>query len=100
MQITRVGDLGAGVCLAHPVPVGYVTVHISGAETVFVNGVPMAILGTIGSTSCGHTTMAVSGSSTVFAEYMAVHRIGDIGVINEGGGEHVVISGSNDTSAD
>lgn len=66
MKITRVGDLGAGVCRAHIVPVSYVTTHISGAKTVFANGAPMAVLGTIGATSCGHTTMAVSGSSTVF----------------------------------
>jgi uncharacterized Zn-binding protein involved in type VI secretion len=100
MQISRVGDLGSGVCPNHVVPVSYITTHISGASTVFVNGAPMAILGTIGTTSCGHTTMAVSGAGSVFAEYMPVHRVGDIGVINEGGGQHVVISGSNDTSAE
>ena len=106
MLVTRVGDLGSGVCRAgHPgVPVGvgidYITVHISGAETVFTNGVPQAIIGTIGSTDCGHTTTAVSGSQTVFAEFMAIHRVGDIGVINEGDGEHVVISGSDDVNND
>jgi len=100
MQISRVGDLGAGICPNHIVPVEYVTVHISGASTVLVNFVPMAILGTIGATDCGHTTTAVSGSPTVFAEYMPAHRIGDIGVINEGGGEHLVISASGDVGAD
>jgi uncharacterized Zn-binding protein involved in type VI secretion len=104
MKVTRVGDLGAGVCRAgHPgkkvgVPVDYVTTHISGAKTVFANGAPMAVLGTIGTTSCGHTTMAVSGSQTVFIEGIPAHRVGDVGVINEGSGEHVVISGSADVS--
>jgi uncharacterized Zn-binding protein involved in type VI secretion len=100
MKVTRVGDLGAGVCRAHIVPVSYVTTHISGAKTVFANGAPMAVLGTIGATSCGHTTMAVSGSSTVFIEGLPVHRVGDVGVINEGSGEHVVISGSGDVSGE
>lgn len=106
MFVTRVGDLGAGNCRAgHPdVPVGsdkpYTTVHVSGADTVFTNFVPQAILGTIGVTDCGHTTTAVSGSNSVFAEYMPIHRIGDVGVINEGDGEHVVVSGSDDVNND
>jgi len=106
MYVSRVSDLGAGVCRAgHPgVPVGvdidYITVHISGAETVFTNNLPQAIIGTVGTTDCGHTTTAVSGSDTVFAEHMPIHRIGDVGVINEGSGEHVVISGSDDVNND
>jgi hypothetical protein len=106
MYVSRVSDLGAGVCRAgHPgVPVGsnkdYTTVHVSGAETVFTNFLPQAIIGTIGSTDCGHTTTAVSGSDSVFAEFMPIHRIGDIGVINEGDGEHVVITGSDDVNND
>lgn len=105
MFVSRVNDLGEGVCRAgHPgVPVGsdkqYVTIHISGAETVFTNFIPQTIVGSIGETDCGHTTTAVSGSDTVFAEFMPIHRIGDLGVINEGDGEHVVVSGSDNTSA-
>lgn len=106
MFVSRVGDLGSGTCRAgHPgkpvgVPVDYVTVHISGADTVFTNFVPQAIIGTIGTTDCGHTTTAISGSDTVFAEFMPIHRIGDIGVINEGDGEHVVVTGSDDVNND
>jgi uncharacterized Zn-binding protein involved in type VI secretion len=106
MFVSRVSDLGAGVCRAgHPdVPVGsnkdYVTVHVSGADTVFTNFLPQAIIGTIGVTDCGHSTTAVSGSDSVFAEFMPIHRIGDVGVINEGEGEHVVVSGSDDVNND
>jgi len=100
MQVSRVSDLGAGICRTHTAPVNYITVHVSGASTVLVNFLPMAIIGTIGVTNCGHTTKAVSGSPTVFAEFKATHRIGDIGVIVEGSGEHVVISGSPNTTAD
>jgi hypothetical protein len=106
MFVSRLSDLGAGNCRAgHPdvrkgTNKGYVTMHISGAETVFTNFLPQAIIGTIGTTDCGHTTTAVSGSDTVFAEFMAIHRIGDVGVINEGDGEHVVVSGSDNVSND
>ena len=106
MFISRLSDLGVGVCRAgHPdVPEGadkeYTTIHVTGAETVFLNFLPMAILGTIGVTDCGHTTIAVSGSNNVFAEFMPVHRIGDVGIINEGSGEHVVVTGSDDVDND
>ena len=101
-KCSRVGDLGQGFCLAghSDVPVGspksYITTHVSGADTVFTNFQPQTIVGTIGVTDCGHTTTAVSGSDTVFAEFMPIHRIGDIGIINEGGGEHAVITASDD----
>ena len=106
MLVSRLTDLGVGVCRAgHPdVPEGsdkdYVTIHVSGADTVFTNFLPQAIIGTIGVTDCGHTTTAVSGSDSVFAEFMPIHRIGDVGIINEGSGEHVVVTGSDDVNND
>jgi hypothetical protein len=105
-NLARVGDLGSGQCRAgHPgVPVGtpldYVTTYVSGCETVFTNYLPQTVIGSIGVTDCGHTTTCVSGSETVFAEYMPVHRIGDIDVINEGPGEDICISGSDDVDND
>ena len=99
-NVTRVGDIGQGTCNVHRDPTAYTTVHVTGASTVYTNNVPQAIIGTQGATSCGHTTPAVSGSSTVFAESSPIHRIGDIGVINEGSGEHLVISGSPDVDND
>jgi uncharacterized Zn-binding protein involved in type VI secretion len=100
-KIARVGDIGVGKCRAgHPgFPVGtpkdFVTTFITGASTVFLNNVPMAVISdTIGETDCGHTTTAISGSSTVFAENKPVHRLSDLGIINEGAGEYEVISNS------
>jgi hypothetical protein len=101
-KCSRVNDLGEGLCRAgHPgVPVGspksYITTHVTGAETVFINNLSQAIVGTIGITDCGHTTTAITGSDTVFAEYSPIHRLGDLGIINEGSGEHVVITASED----
>lgn len=106
MFVSRLTDLGVGLCRAGHSDVAagsdkdYVTVHVSGADTVFTNFLPQAIIGTIGVTDCGHTTTAVSGSDSVFAEFMPIHRIGDIGIINEGDGEHVVVSGSDDVNND
>lgn len=103
-SVSRVGDLGEGQCKAghSDVPRGrpkdYVVTHITGAQTVFLNNRPMAIVGTIGETDCGHTTTALTGSDTVFAENSPVHRVGDVGIINEGDGEHTVITGSEDVS--
>lgn len=104
-NIAKVGDLGHGYCKAgHPdVEVGqpkeFVTTFVNGATSVFLNGVPVAVVTTIGDSDCGHTTTAISGSGSVFAENLAVHRLNDIGVINEGEGEYVVITSSNDTEA-
>jgi hypothetical protein len=103
--ISRTQDLGTGQCKAgHPdVPRGqpkdFVTEFVTGATTVFLNNRPMTIVGSIGVTDCGHSTMAVSGSGTVFAENMAVHRLNDVGVINEGDGEYVTVSSSDNANA-
>ena len=102
VAVSRLSDIGTGTCKAgHPdVPVGspkdYAVSYISGAQSVFVNNLPMLIIGSQGTTDCGHTTTAISGSDTEFAEYLAIHRIGDIGIINEGDGEHIVVTGSSD----
>jgi uncharacterized Zn-binding protein involved in type VI secretion len=100
--ISRTQDLGAGECRAgHPgaaigSPVDFTTVFISGVTTVFLNGSPVVVVGSIGETDCGHTTTAISGSNNVYAEGSPIHRLGDVGIINEGddAGEYSVISSS------
>jgi uncharacterized Zn-binding protein involved in type VI secretion len=97
-KIARINDLGHGECKAgHPdvpvnVPKEFTTTFLTGANSVFLNGKNMAIVGSIGETDCGHTTTAISGSNTVFAENVPVHRLNDVGVINEGEGEYHVLS--------
>jgi hypothetical protein len=104
-KISRTQDLGTGQCRAgHPgvprgVPKDFTVQFISGANTVFLNNRPMTIIGSLGETDCGHTTTAVSGSGTVFAENMAVHRLNDVGIINEGPGEYVSITASDNADA-
>jgi uncharacterized Zn-binding protein involved in type VI secretion len=100
MKLVRVGDLCEGECRAgHPdvqigLPKKFVAVYISGAGSVFINGTPQAIVGSLGETDCGHTITAIGGSDSVFAENQPIYRIGDLGAINEGEGECVAISGS------
>jgi uncharacterized Zn-binding protein involved in type VI secretion len=101
-KLTRVGDVGHGQCFVghDDVPAGspkeYTVTYITGAKTVFTNNVPQTIVGSIGTCDCGHTTTAITGSSTVFVEGQPIHRFGDVGVINEGDGEHLVITASSE----
>lgn len=75
----RLGDMSAGHACFAP------TAIVSGvASTVFINGIPAALVGSIhGPHTCDKTTHAgglrqvVSGSSTVFIEGKAAARIGD-----------------------
>ena len=104
-NIARIGDLGHGYCKAGHVdvpkgsPKEFVTTFISGTTSVFLNNKPLAFVTSLGDTDCGHTTTAMSGSATVFAENQAVHRLNDLGIINEGDGDYIVISASDDASS-
>lgn len=98
-KVCRVGDIGVGVCPGHPVPIPFVTVFVSGASGVKVDGRDIAITGTIGVASCGCATFAVSSSSISNVEGVGIHRVGDIGVTS-GGGAYVAISGSDITTSE
>ena len=94
-KVSRIGDIGVGVCPCHVPPVGYVTTFITGCPTVFTNNRITTIIGTIGAATCGHPTTALTGSpSKVTMCNQPVHRVGDTGA-NCGG--YVVVSGSPDT---
>jgi uncharacterized Zn-binding protein involved in type VI secretion len=102
MQVTRLGDICDGECRVGHVdveegkPKKFVAVFISGAETVFVNHVPQVIVGSLGEADCGHTISAIAGSDSVFAEHQPICRVGDLIAVNEGEGEGVSISSSED----
>ena len=99
----KVGDHGHGYCYAGHTdvekgqPKEITTEFLTGSADVFVNGMPCAVLGTIGHASCGHHTLAITGSATVFVNGVAAQRIGDAGIITEdGGGNYDVITASID----
>ena len=79
----RIGDTGIGGCLhsshAPLIPFPYTTIFAVGAATVIINGMPAAILGSVGISSCGHPTVALLASTTVIANALGVHRLTDTG---------------------
>lgn len=104
--VAKVGDHGHGYCKAgHPdvekgQPKEMTTEFLTGSTDVYVNGMPVALVGTIGHTTCGHHTDAMTGSSTVFVNGVPIHRIGDAGVVSEdGGGDYTTITASTDVYA-
>jgi uncharacterized Zn-binding protein involved in type VI secretion len=92
--ISRVTDLGVGICCCHPpIPcIGVTGVLITGAGTVSVEGQSDSRIGDLILGSCGHIGVMVTGSPTVTVENSPTARIGDIfsgcfsGVIITGAG--------------
>jgi len=85
--------MGAGICYhpSHSSPEAYVTVFVSGADTVSADGINVCFVGTVGIASCGHPTVALSGSPTVTGEGIALHRTNDVGANY---GPYVALAGS------
>jgi hypothetical protein len=97
--ISRITDLGEGICPLHRSPVPYTTTFITGASTVFSNNLAVTVITSVGDQSCGHTSQANTGSSTVFAENLAVHRIADTG-LGQGDDIYSAITGSSNVFND
>lgn len=92
----RVGDIGVGVCAAHPVPVPCVVTLATGAPLVNVNGVNVATAISVGVSSCGHASVVLSFSGTVNAMGAGIHRVGDMGALP--GGVYTLAKGSPNTN--
>lgn len=91
---SRLGDVGHGVCPAHKHPESYMTVFVTGADTVKTNDITSAIIGTVGVSTCGHMTVALTGSNTVRAQNEPMHRVEDVGMNY---GMYTTLTGSSDT---
>lgn len=96
-QVARVTDTGQGDCPAHRTTQHYTTTLSSGASTVFANNLNMAVVNSVGQSTCGHPTHATAGSPTVFAEGKPVHRVNDVGT---NPGPYHAVTGSTDVFAD
>ena len=81
--ISRLGDVGEGNCSVRNHN-RVTTTFITGASTVFIENIPVTIIGTVGEASCRDLSTALTGSPNVFVENIAVHRIGDTGEIVQG----------------
>ena len=78
-NVTRIGDEGVGVCPNHPSPLIYTTTFTTGSATTSADGIPICIVGSLGTSTCGHETTALTGSSVSTADGMPIHRIDDTG---------------------
>jgi hypothetical protein len=97
--ISRVGDLGYGICYGHDTPQTVTVEILTGADTVLTNGQPTCFVSSIGVASCGHTTEQLIGSEDAFAMGPGISRVGDMGQIS-GPGNYELLTGSDNTFAD
>lgn len=93
-KVARIGDQGYGTCHNHDHPVDCTITFTSGDSYVTADGIPVCVVGSVGTTSCGHTIIATTGSSIcVGTGGKGIHRVGDTGEV-VGGGTYTVTSGS------
>jgi len=92
--ISRVTDLGVGICCCHnkPVCIPMTGMLVTGASTVNVENQPDSRIGDIMLGFCGHIGIVITGSPTLTVEYSPTARVGDMfagcftGVIITGAG--------------
>lgn len=90
LQISRVGDIGMGVCSvgAKCCPHVYMFDIITGADTVIVENSMAAIIGSVTSTTCPHCPIGeiITGNPTVQANNSMIARPDDVEVVPCGSG--------------
>lgn len=96
-SVSRITDIGIGICPCHIPPQTYTTTFITGSPTVFVDELNVAIIGTIGTSTCGHNTVAMTGSSISSAGEIPIHRVGDTG---QNCGTYVTMTGSSNVNSE
>lgn len=96
-KVSRLTDIGIGICTCHSPPQVYTTTFITGSPTVFVDELNVAIIGTIGTSTCGHPTVATTGSTISFAREIPIHRVGDTG---HNCGPYVTMTGSDNVRSE
>jgi len=75
--LSRIGDIGTGVCTSHKSPISTCGILIGGASTVMANGASVSRIGDLVLGFCGHIGVMCSGAGTVKAEGVGVVRSGD-----------------------
>ena len=80
MLVSRIGDIGIGICPAHDSPQVYTTTIMTGSPDTLVEGQQEAIITSIGCATCGHATTAITGSGSVTTNALGGHRLGDMGI--------------------
>lgn len=96
-KVTRVGDIGIGVCPNHGAPQIYTTTFTTGEATFLADGQAVCTVGSLGNSTCGHQTTALTGSAISKANGKLLHRIGDTG---QNYGQYTVTVGSPTVSSE
>lgn len=96
-MLTRVGDVGLGVCYQHDTP-KTITVTVVSGSAVSNSGTQIANMNSTLIADCGHTCSPVVCSPTILIEGVGAHRVGDSGIV-DGGGVYTMINGVQTTSA-
>lgn len=80
INVSRIGDIGVGICYAHDPPIPATGPIVEGAVNVFANGINVArITDTVVTFhNSSHSGNIVEGSPSVFANGLNVARIGDL----------------------
>lgn len=76
-KAARHGDVGTGVCTAHPSPIPMTGTIIATASKTKVDNILVARMGDIVQGGCGHTGTINSCSGTATAEGKGIARMGD-----------------------
>ncbi len=95
--VSRIGDIGIGICPNHPIPLQYVTTFITGLFDATADDLEIVHVGTIGNSTCGHPTVALTGSLIATGDDTPIHRIGDTGV---NFGPYTSVTGSPDFTSE
>lgn len=92
--IARVGDSASGVCGRHRSSRAWTGTISSGSDILRNDGIPVARVGDIGTTSCGHQFRIIQGSTILTDRGIRVSRVGDAVEIIDGPGSGTITSGS------
>jgi len=96
-KVSRIGDIGVGVCCCHKSCKGMTGIIITGSSDTITNNLRTSRLTDIVLGFCGHIGILVTGSPTFYVNSLPVTRIGDVFV---GCFTGVIVTGSPDTWSD
>lgn len=77
IPVSRMTDIGVGVCTSHPVPIPMTGIILASAAKVFCDGLQVALDGDIVVGGCGHTGVLIASTSVLYVEGRRAVRLGD-----------------------
>jgi uncharacterized Zn-binding protein involved in type VI secretion len=78
MNVCKVGDSGPGVCNLHgPTPLAVTATITTGSTTLTIDGIAVAVQGSIVVASCGHSSAMITSSPFCTNDGVGLCRVGD-----------------------